>query len=395
MTLLDELPFVLPPDVAAHYRAAAPSSDLLAGTLPPLAPEARVLLLGGALDPLALALARRTPRGTCVVAEDDAAAGARLAELAAKVGIANLLAEDPARLSAEAQAGGLAPFDLALANTLYHPSKHMTLELLRLGRHLVRPGASLYVCGAKDRGILSIVEETKRLFGNVSVPAMRKGQRVAVAVKEPGAAPERFAWPDPSSAPAAPVTARGESLLLTPSPLVFAGGRLDPAAAMLAEAMRVEPDDIVVDLGCGAGIVGLVAARLAPRGHVYLLDASYAAVRTAQVNAERNALTNVTAQAGDGPALMAAEAAPRPTLVVTNPPFHSGQVESRRLAAHFIAAAAARLVPDGRLYLVANRFLAYEPVARAHFAEVTEVAGDPRYKVLLARHPRATPAAEA
>jgi 16S rRNA (guanine1207-N2)-methyltransferase len=394
MALLDELPFVVPPEMAVVYRAAWPSSDLLAQETHALAQDARVLLLGCAADPLALLMARRVSRGECVVADDDAAAGQRLAQLSARVGLSNLRVIDPATLAQDPLMGDDDLFDCGLANTMLHPSKMMTLYLLRLGRRLLRPGAMIYVSGAKNRGVASITDDMRRLLGNVSIPLVRKGHRVASSRREPGAIVDDALWPDPTSGAAEVVTVRGARFELVASPLAFAAGRLDPAAAMLAAAIQVAPEETVVDLGCGAGIVGLVAARLAPHGHVYLLDASYAAARTALVNAERNAITNVTALSGDGPAIIA-EIDLHPHVIVTNPPFHRGQVEARQVAARFIAAAAACLAPGGRLYVVANRFLAYEPIARASFADVREVAGDERYKVLLAQRPQTGPSHEA
>lgn len=72
-------------------------------------------------------------------------------------------------------------------------------------------------------------------------------------------------------------------------------------------------------------------------------------------------------------------------LVVTNPPFHQGGIQTSEIAAHFIRGAAQVLRPRGRFYLVANRFLKYEPVLQACFQQVEEVGSNSRYKVLLGR----------
>jgi 16S rRNA (guanine1207-N2)-methyltransferase len=389
MSVLDELPGPPTPEQEASYRAAWPSPDLLAAAVP-LAADSRVLLLGGAADPLCLALAARAPRGACVVADDDAAAGAALADAARRAGLSHLRAVDPLALALAHDGGAGETFDLAVANVPHHSSKRMTLALLALGRALLAPGGALYAAGARAGGIISIAGALRDLFGNVSTLAMRQGHRVVMAVRDPERATGADATPGESIAPlfepedaVEEVTLCGRGLLLARAPLVFAEGRLDPAAALLAEALALDPADTVVDLGCGAGAVGLVAARLAPAGHAYLIDSSFAAVRLAAANARRNAIANVTARAGDGPALLRALGAP-PRVIATNPPHHAGQQSTPLIARRFIAESAACLAPAGRLYLVANRFLPYEADLRAVFGRVGEVAGDARYKVLLA-----------
>ena len=71
-------------------------------------------------------------------------------------------------------------------------------------------------------------------------------------------------------------------------------------------------------------------------------------------------------------------------FVVSNPPFHDGGAEDRRLGQAFIAKAAAMLRKGGVLWLVANRHLPYErPLAEA-FARVRPVADRDGYKVFEA-----------
>jgi 16S rRNA (guanine1207-N2)-methyltransferase len=383
----DDLPIALLPEQEERYRAAWPSSDLLAEGA--LTAGGRWLLLGCAADPICLLAARRAD--VCLVADDDAAAGALLARQAAAANVPSPRAVDPEELAegTRVAAGATTLFDRAIANTLYHPNKHATFRLLALGHALLAPGGQLYLAGAKNRGVLSIGDEVRRLFGNAETVALRKGQRVLVATRGPEPAQPLASLENGAAGSAIEqITARGQSLWITPAAEVFAGGRLDPAAALLAEALAVRADATVADLGCGAGLVGLVAARLAPAGQVYLLDASYAAIRCATANARRNGLGNVTALAGDGLAMLR-ERDVRPDVIVTNPPFHAGQVHARLVATRFMLDAAERLAVGGRLYVVANRFLPYELTLRQRFAQVREVAGDTRYKVLLAEAPQA------
>ena len=112
-----------------------------------------------------------------------------------------------------------------------------------------------------------------------------------------------------------------------------------------------------------------------------MVDASLAAVDAAQRKVEQSGLTNVQVLPSDG---IQAVRSQRFDLVVTNPPFHLGGVQTTATAERFIREAAQVLRPCGRFYLVANRFLKYEPTLRACFKTVEEVRGDKRYKVLQA-----------
>jgi SAM-dependent methyltransferase len=68
---------------------------------------------------------------------------------------------------------------------------------------------------------------------------------------------------------------------------------------VLAQALRLEPGAVVVDAGCGCGVLSLVAARLGA-GRVVGTDCSVAAVECARRNAERLGLSDVVEfRAGD------------------------------------------------------------------------------------------------
>ena len=52
----------------------------------------------------------------------------------------------------------------------------------------------------------------------------------------------------------------------------------------LADALEIAPDDTVIDVGCGSGVLAFVAARLGKKGGC---DLSGPAVEMAAMNAER------------------------------------------------------------------------------------------------------------
>ena len=67
-----------------------------------------------------------------------------------------------------------------------------------------------------------------------------------------------------------------------------------------------------------------------------------------------------------------------------NPPFHEGRAADPHLGARFIRAAAGLLTGAGRLWMVANRHLPYEAALSELFADVQEIGGDNRFKVITA-----------
>ncbi len=79
-----------------------------------------------------------------------------------------------------------------------------------------------------------------------------------------------------------------------PFTLQVAPGVFSPThtSRMLAEAIDIGPDDTVIDVGCGSGVLAFVAARLGAK-KVYGCDLSAPAVETARMNAERLGLSDL------------------------------------------------------------------------------------------------------
>ena len=142
---------------------------------------------------------------------------------------------------------------------------------------------------------------------------------------------------------------RDFDLQLHTQPGVFAARGIDDGTRLLIEAMEVPADADVLDLGCGYGVIGIVAAKLAPRGHTTLVDSDIRATRLAQQNVEINGVTNAEVVLGDGVHDLPAGA--RFDVVASNPPTHSG----REVLNDFVASAHKVLQPGGQLYIVVNR----------------------------------------
>ena len=129
---------------------------------------------------------------------------------------------------------------------------------------------------------------------------------------------------------------------------VFASHGLDKGTSVLLETLRRHPpvapadDSLVVDLGCGSGVLALVMARLWPACRVMAVDVNSRALELCTANARRNGLGNVVTcapeDAGDGPV----------ARLWSNPPVRIGKEALHALLEAWIP----RLAADGEARMV-------------------------------------------
>lgn len=258
-------------------------------------------------------------------------------------------------------------------------------QLLRDAFRLLKVGGQCYLSGANNEGARPAASAMELLFGNANTIAHGSRHRLVVATKladEP-ASVEHIATPflHHDEFRQVPVELRGRPIVLFSRPGVFSWDHLDEATATLAGTMEVAADESVLDLGCGTGALGTVAALLSGGGRVCMVDADIEAVRSASRTAAHAGATNVDVKASD---VAAAVLDQRFDVVVTNPPFHAGRSTDMNLPLRFIGHAWEVLRPGGRLYVVANRTLPYERDVRARFGTMTTLHDGRRFKVIMA-----------
>jgi 16S rRNA (guanine1207-N2)-methyltransferase len=132
-------------------------------------------------------------------------------------------------------------------------------------------------------------------------------------------------------------------------PGTFAYGRFDDGARALVGEMEVRPDDRVLDVGCGSGTNGVIAAlRAGPSGHVAFVDSNLRALALARHNAQENGVTSFEAVASSR-----VEGLPEKSfdVALANPPYYA----QATVAALFTLRSRAMLKPGGRFYLVTRQ----------------------------------------
>ncbi|MCW8885133.1 MAG: methyltransferase, partial [Motiliproteus sp.] len=140
---------------------------------------------------------------------------------------------------------------------------------------------------------------------------------------------------------------------------VFCRDRLDIGTRLLLQHLPTDANyGDIVDLGCGNGVVGLVAAQRNPDANLHFVDESYMAVASAKDNWQQlfggsprghfqvsNCLDDFGQESAD--------------LVLNNPPFHQQQVIGDHIAWQMFKQSYSCLRTGGELWVIGNRHLGY------------------------------------
>ena len=298
--------------------------------------------------------------------------------------------------------GEASGYSVVALNVEAAKSYRLLREIVNRSVLYLRADGVVLVAGPRKGGAEVAARALEEVYASVTLVAYRKGHRVYRAVgPRPYAGGNQDAVSAdtdrdriaPAGAPAsAPgvetVLLRGRQLRLLLDDRIFARGRLDPATRMLAEAFEVWPGAAVLDLGCGNGVLGILAALLEPSSQATLVDSDPLAVEASRRNAALNGADNVAVHLSDVLGDLPGQTF---DLILMNPPFHRGRLHDRSIAERFLAEASAALRPGGTIYVVCSRFLRYEPTLERLVGPVREAAGDRHFKVLTARSPAPRP----
>ncbi|TRC73529.1 class I SAM-dependent methyltransferase [Mesorhizobium sp. WSM4307] len=261
-------------------------------------------------------------------------------------------------------------FDAALVLA----GRHRGQNELRIAEALKRvaPGGLVVVAGGKDDGIASLrkrVDELVPLDGH-----MPKYHGIAFWLRRPV-----------DMQAAATLRAANPALLIEErfhtAPGMFSFDRVDAGSKLLVDNLPSDLRGNAADFCAGWGYVAAeMAARSSGLSGLDLYEADFDALEAAKGN-----LANTVAQGFFWMDLLAEPVERRYDVVAMNPPFHRSRAAEPEIGAGMIRAAAKALKPGGRLFMVANRQLPYEPVLSAAFASHAELARDGMFKVFSAR----------
>ena len=140
----------------------------------------------------------------------------------------------------------------------------------------------------------------------------------------------------------------GHRLELETQPGLFSPSHPDRGTLAMLSCTHFEPGMRVLDLGCGCGLVGILAARLCGEENVVLSDIDPLAAEVAGRNAVRNGVPGVKVVVSDGFSQLDEAGF---DLILSNPPYQS----DFSVAKAFIEKGFNRLKLGGRLMMVTKR----------------------------------------
>jgi 16S rRNA (guanine1207-N2)-methyltransferase len=332
----------------------------------------RVLDLGCGVGWVGLVVARQVPQGWACLVDRNAVA----VEAARRTLALNGALNAEVRLSDCGAALQGQSFDLVV---IHAPrEREVARQCVRDAAALLRPGGYCYLAGANRSGVKSAIRYLAELLGEAHVLAYRGGSRVALATKGEAAQVGETESREYHHFRELIAETRGKRYVCVTKPGLFSWNKVDEGTRRLVENMEIGPQERALDLGCGYGLAGLVAADMAPQGEVILVDVDCLAVEAARRTLERNEVGHAQVLLSDcGAAVMDRTF----DVAITNPPFHQGRGVSYEVARQFIHDAAAVLRPGGRLYLVANRFIPYGREMKGLFQEIGFAYRDSRFQV--------------
>lgn len=170
---------------------------------------------------------------------------------------------------------------------------------------------------------------------------------------------------------------------------VFSGKSLDIGARFFLDVLQEQlPDQEqikeIADLGCGNGVLGIIAARLLPQARVTFFDESFMATASAVENFQKAFGDSARATFHTNHSLQGVEKESF-DLILNNPPFHQQHTVSDAIAWQMFKDAHKVLKTGGELWVVGNRHLNYHAKLKRIFGNCRTLASNRKFVVLAAK----------
>ncbi|WP_026301334.1 methyltransferase [Colwellia piezophila] len=245
--------------------------------------------------------------------------------------------------------------------------------------HCVTAETKILLVGEKKGGIQSAPKLTKEILSNCQKVDAARHCLLFVGFFQPEKLSKTFNLADWFKK--YQLTVEGITLTIASLPGVFSQQKLDTGTELLLSNLPEKMSGNTLDFGCGAGIISCFIGKKFTDTRLSLLDVSALALTSAQETLTLNGLTGHVFASNS-----LSDVKEKYQFVVSNPPFHQGVKTHYQASEEFLAGINKRLTKQGKITIVANNFLRYQPIMQAHIGEthvITKAKGFTIYQAQL------------
>ena len=286
------------------------------------------------------------------------------------------------------QKNNLAADSVRLLNSLQSPEASLDLVIIKIPKTLalledqlyrIRPHlhAGTLIIGAGM--VKNIHTSTLQLFENIIGPTRtslaKQKARLIHCQCDPALASGESPYPTTYQL-------EGTDYQLMNHASVFSREKLDIGTRLFLEQIPSSSGSKrIIDLGCGNGVVGLIAAERNPAAEMIFVDESYMAVASAETNFRAafgetrkaqfkttNCLEGIDHDSID--------------LVLNNPPFHQQGAIGDHIAWEMFRSSKDVLTEGGEILVVGNRHLGYHIKLKRLFGNCKTIASNRKFVIL-------------
>jgi 16S rRNA (guanine1207-N2)-methyltransferase len=127
---------------------------------------------------------------------------------------------------------------------------------------------------------------------------------------------------------------------------IFSSKKIDTGTRILIESMQLPEKGRILDLGCGIGVIGIVAASMNPHLDVIMTDINKRATQISKENVKHHGLKNVKVLTGN---LYEPVYNEKFNVIISNPPVSAG---IKKVVKKIVAGAPQHLMKGGSLQIV-------------------------------------------
>lgn len=254
-------------------------------------------------------------------------------------------------------------------------SKALINMTLALVSGMVVKDGKIVLVGSNDAGIRSAKELYEKNIGPVDEKIVGKHSALYVGKNQKLGADKKI---EDYISPA-PLVYKDIKIKIANVPGVFSAGKFDEGTKLLLDSVPYDKKKIL-DIGCGAGIIGAIYKTKNPESDITLTDVSPLAILATQHTMKINSFKATVVESD-----VFSKITDTFDLILTNPPFHTGVETDYSFIESFARDAKKHLNPHGEIYIVANSFLPYERMLEKNIGPTNVVTDNQKFKVLKSR----------